>query len=170
MRFLPLTFLGLIALASGDTRSLKDRTRRPRVKKIELIANLEALVAKLQAEAASSAATIEALQANNTAAAAASAATIEALLANNTASSAAIAALEANVTTLNSQVSTCQTQLSSSFNKTQLDSAIYSQLVSEFAYDAFDKATPVAYKTVSRVSNNGAAKPYEVAGTLIYNT
>ncbi len=170
MKFSTVPVLGLIALASGDTRNLKNKIREPRIKRDELIDNLEALVAKLQAEAATAAATITALQANFTTEAASTAAIIKSLQANNTVSYATIAVLQSNITTLSSQVSTCQTQLNSSFTKAQLDSAVYSQIVSDFAFDIFNNASPAAYKTISRVSNNGAAKPYEVAGTLIYNT
>lgn len=74
------------------------------------------------------------------------------------------------ISTLQTQVSTCQVQSNSSFTGVQVNTTVYSQLVSEYAYDIFDRVTPTQYKTISRLSNNNVAKQFEVGGDLILNT
>ena len=166
MKFSTLSLFGLFAIASGDdARNLKHRTRVPRVKKTELIANLETLVAQLQANLS----TVSSQVATATA-------TIASLQANVTGSAATIATLQANVTasmsqisTLTTQASTCAANLSKSFTADQVTTAVYNQLVNEYAYDVFNASTPAPYRTLSRLSNNNAAKAFESAGGLIWN-
>jgi uncharacterized coiled-coil protein SlyX len=153
MKFSSLTLIGLINLSCGELRNLKERTRKPRrVKRVELISNLESLVASLQAN-------ITTLSAQS----AAAAMTIAELQANVTQSMSQIVALT-------SQVNLCQTKLNSSFNGTQVNTTVYKQLVSEYAFDIYDQVTPSQYKTIARLSNNNNAKNYEIAGDLTYNS
>jgi len=165
MKFYTLSLLGISltlgARAQEDVehrRNLKQKTRRPRIRKVDIIADLES---KLAAATSQISALQDTVSASNLA--------ISSLEANVTASAATIDALKLNITVLSSNVTTCQNQLKSSFTGTQVNSSIYSQLVSEYAFDLFDSVTPASYKTINRLSNLQSAKLYEIAGGLTYD-
>jgi len=159
MKFPILSLMGLITLASGDdSRLLKRRTRTPRVHKTDIIAGLETMVAKLQADLTA----VSSKLATSVASGASLNATVASLQANVTASMSTIS-------TLKTQVSTCNASLSVSFTADQVTTTVYNQLVNEYAYDVFNASTPALYRTLSRLSNGNNAKNYESAGGLIWN-
>lgn len=80
-----------------------------------------------------------------------------------------IADLQVQVATLTQQVADLQAEKESLFTQEQVDKEIYDYVVEEIAFGDFADLTPTQDQVLSRVSNQGSAVDYDVAGFPIYN-
>lgn len=74
---------------------------------------------------------------------------------------ATIAALQAEVASLNSQ-------LNGTLTAEEADASVYDALVSQIAFGDFASLTPLVDQTIARVSNDGQAERFDVAGFPIF--